>query len=146
MAHADDSIAAMKVKLDREVSRLEEKRHRLEVELSQKRVAAQGQVATEVVSAAETLYGLFLGRRRSLSSMASRRQQTVRAQGRVEKIETQIVDYEMKLEAVRDRFAEEIEGIRSVRLSEVTEIRTIEVGLESDDIEISEIYALWIPF
>ena len=78
--------------------------------------------------------------------MASRRQQTVRAQGRVEKIETQIVDYEMKLETVRNRFDEEIEGIRSVRLSEVAEIRTIEVGLEPDDIEISEIYALWIPF
>ena len=146
LRRADDAIAGMKAKLDREVSRWEEKRHRLQVELSQKRVDAQGQVATEVVSAAETLYGLFLGRRRSLASMATRRQQTVRAQGRVEKIESQIVDYELKLETARDAFLDEMEQIRDAQLSELGAISTIEVGLESDDIEISEISALWIPF
>ena len=63
MRQADDSIAEMKDKLDKEVTRWEDKRHRLTLQLSQSRVNAMGQMATEVVSAAETLYGLFLGRR-----------------------------------------------------------------------------------
>ena len=103
-------------------------------------------MATEVVSAAETLYGLFLGRRRSLSALASRRQQTVRAQGKVDKIEDQISEYELKLEAARDAMAVEIQSIRETYQKKAAETHSIVVGLELDDIEISEISALWIPF
>ena len=146
MRQADDSIAEMKDKLDKEVTRWEDKRHRLTLQLSQSRVNAKGQMATEVVSAAETLYGLFLGRRRSLSTLASRRQQTVRAQGKVDKIEDQISEYELKLEAARDAMAVEIQSIRETYQKKAAETHSIVVGLELDDIEISEISALWIPF
>ena len=143
---AMDKIAKHKDKLDREVARWETKRAQLMRDLERKRVSVQGQTATEVISAAETLYGLFVGgRRRSLSSVARRRQQTARAQDRVERLEEKVVEYEMALEASRDRFQAEIESIESEAKVKAAELEEVVVGLEKDDIAVQEISVLWIP-
>jgi hypothetical protein len=115
-------------------------------DLARRRVRAQGQSTTEVMSAAETLYGLFLGgRRRSLSAVARRRQQTVRANDRVTELQEKIADYELGLEQKRDQFASELTAIQHEAARRAADVVKKRVGLEKEDIRVHEISALWIP-
>ena len=115
-------------------------------DLERRKVAAQGQTVTEVMSAAETLYGMFVGgRRRSLSGVARRRQQSVRAQGQVDRLEEKIAEYELGLEEKREAFEKKIEETYAEARDRASEIDERAVGLELEDIRVLEISALWLP-
>ena len=85
------------------------------------------------------------GRRRSLSGVARRRQQTVRAQDRVEKLEEQIAQYEIDLEERRDAYQKEVDSVRAKGKKRAADLEELRVKLEKDDIELQEISVLWIP-
>ena len=63
----------------------------------------------------------------------------------MERLEEKVVEYEMALEASRDRFQAEIESIESEAKVKAAELEEVVVGLEKDDIAVQEISVLWIP-
>jgi hypothetical protein len=143
---ANDKIARLKERLDREVTSWEKRRGQLLHSLEKQRVLSQGRATEEVIGAAETLYGLFVGgRRRTLTSVARRRRQTVQSQKRISQIEEKIADYELGLEEKRDEFEQEINEIRAEAQVWAEDIEPRTVRLERDDIRIERLDVIWLP-
>jgi hypothetical protein len=144
---------------DRDVAkirdRFEGKMHtiRSQIEAAQLRVDdAEVDVDTrrkeEVASGAGTLIGvLFGGRRssRSLSSAASKRSMTRRAEQRLQTAETKLSTKIEDLDDLEDDLAEEIAKIDAEWSAKGAEIEAVTIGLEKTDVGVEETGVVWIP-
>jgi len=136
----------LREKVERTVDRLEDKRDKLERDLARARQDARGKMATEVVNVGETLLGmLFGGRRRSLTTIATRRQSTSRASSRVDDLESRIRDLQNDVFEAESELELEMQAIRNKHLRTLDDIEEREVGLEKDDIELVRWDLVWVP-
>src|SRR5690606_33980227 len=109
------------------------------------RADARAQTANEVVNAGEVLMGLFFGRRRSMTSVASKRQRTMRAQERVGRLDQEIAELEREVYDLEAEIETELGRIDQKWEDAAREIEVQEVRLERDDIRLEEISVLWVP-
>ncbi len=143
--HADQQILKLKDKTDREVERLEKKRDKLDRAIQRAHSEVGSRQASEMMNIAETAYSWFTGRRRSLNTAMSKRNQTRRA---AEKLASQQTELQQLIREIYDLdvgLQTEILEIRNAsrRLLEETVERSI--GLERTDIDLDDFAILWIP-
>jgi hypothetical protein len=143
--HADAGILKLKDKTDREVERLEKKRDALNRDIERATSEVGSRQASEMMNIAETAYSWFTGRRRSLNTAMSKRNQTRRA---TEKLASQQNELQQLLREIYDLdvgLQTEILAIQNASrlLTEETVERSI--GLERTDIDLDEFAILWIP-
>lgn len=142
----DTKVAKLKDSVDRKVQRLDSRRRQLEERVSGQKSASRAQTATEVMSAAETVFGLFFGgRRKSVSAMATKRQQSMRAAERVGQTERQITENEREVYDLTVDTEDKIAAIENDELGAVDDIETVEVRLERSDLKVRDYGIVWVP-
>ena len=145
---ADAEVAKLR---DRYAVRIERLRDRLvaaERRVAELEVDVKTRRQQEVVAGAGSLLRLFLGgklRSTGLSGAASRRAQTRRTEERLESARMKVDDAEADIADLEDELADQITSTVERWAEAAEEVEPVEIGLESDDIEIESLDLLWIP-
>jgi len=141
----DARVAKLRDKVEAAVERLDAKRDKLERSLVQHQSDAQARLATEVVNAGETLFGmLFGGRNRSLTTAMTKRQATSRAKLKASDAEAQIRDLDRDLYDAESELRDDIQAIENEERRTIDDIDVTEVGLEKDDVRVEELLLVWV--
>ncbi len=153
---ADAQAAKLREKYERKLERLRERLERAERKLVDAQAEAQRRKNEELASGAGALLDVFLGGRRSTSSIlkragrkasgtASRRSRTRRSEDRaaaaaesVEEIEEQIADLE-------DELLDELEALRNRAEAAAGAVEQFSVRLEKNDIRVESLELVWLP-
>jgi hypothetical protein len=90
---------------------------------------------------------MLTGRRssRSLSTAATKRSTTRRAEQRLRSAETEFTNLVEDLEELKEDLEEEILEIDAEWRDKAGEIEVVEIGLEKSDISIDEVALVWVP-
>ncbi len=141
----DERVAKLRDKVEKAVDRLEDKRRKVEQDLARHQSDAQARLATEVVNAGETLFGmLFGGRSRSLTTAMSKRQATSKAQERAGAAEAQLRELDREIYDAEAELRDEIAAIENEERRGVHDIEVTDVSLEKDDIRVDELVLVWV--
>ncbi|TNE92556.1 MAG: DUF853 family protein [Deltaproteobacteria bacterium] len=142
---ADQAVAALRDKVKGQVDRLEDKRDKLERRLGGLEDDARQRAGNELIGAAETVMSMFFGRRKSLSSAMTRRQQTSRANRRVEETRDDIADLQDEIDELAMDLESQIAGLRAEWIAKLADIEEQPVGLEKNDVRLTRLELVWVP-
>lgn len=141
----DTAIAKLKTKVDREIARLETKQKKLERDISAREGDVSANQASEVMNLAETALAWFTGRRRSVSTAMSKRNQTRRAADRLERAQTDLTEVERDLYDLESEMKTDVLAIENKELALLDDIETMDVSLERADLRLDQFGIVWIP-
>ncbi len=142
---ADAKVAKLRHRYERDVARFKERIARKQDRISELESSAVGREQEELVNAGEVVMSFFVGRRRSLGSIASKHRQTQAAERRLESAESDVLMIEEQLADLVMSLEDDIANIRRTerRLAKKTESR--DVRLERADIQLRTFGLLWVP-
>jgi hypothetical protein len=146
-AEADKEIATIR---DRFEDKAEDLRQRIE-EANRRMDAAALEVDTrrqeEMASGAGTLIGVLLGRKStsSMSTAASKRSMTRKAEQRLETARARVTDEVEDLEGLEEDLLEEVGEIRQEWAGKAGAVETLEIGLEKSDVSLEQMTLVWVP-
>lgn len=143
---ADAEASKLRARFEAKIDTAEDQVDRAEARLRELDVDVSSRRQQELVSGAGTLIGMFLGGRRStrsLSSIASRRSQTRRTEERRRSAEDKLEAEREDVEQLEARLAEELAGIWEKWKNASDRIEIVEVGLEKNDIDVSDLEVFW---
>jgi len=148
---AEDAVAkeedALKAKYERELKRLEEKLRREEQELDADKAEYDARKQEELLSGAESILGLFTGRKSSsrLSSASRRRRMTTKAKADVEESEEAIAAFEKQIEELEAEAAEEVEAVTNKWNELIDDVQEVEVRPRRADVRVDLFALAWLP-
>jgi hypothetical protein len=129
-----------------QLRKFEARKEKLQADMARYQTEASAQVTSEIVSAGETLFGMFFGgRKKSLTTAVSRRRQTQKAHGRVAETQRQIDALVEEFNALHEEMEGELMTIKREELGALDDIDEVEVGLEKNDISLDQFGIVWIP-
>ncbi len=141
----DDEVAKLRDKTAAKLERLEDKLRDEERRVAELSGVVRTKQAEEVVNLGETVWSLFTGGRKSVSSAVKKRGQSARAAARLDKSEDKVAALRADIDELETELAEKVENIEFEQLALLDEIEQKEVRLEKSDIEVLEAGILWIP-
>ncbi len=145
----DLEIDKLNKKIEVKLERLEKKLVREERELEEDQAEHKSRKGQELLSAGETLLGMFgiLGRKRSggLSSAARRRRMTSRAKEDIRESEQEIAALETELADLRDNLADNVAVIGDKWDAVLSDVETFEVAPRRSDVRIDVVGLAWSP-
>ncbi|MBW2253586.1 MAG: DUF853 family protein, partial [Deltaproteobacteria bacterium] len=131
----DVEVAKLKDKVDVKVKRLEDKKERLERDVLKWQQEARARGASELVSAGETLFGMFFGgRKKSLSTAMSKRQQTMRAKERLSRADEEAQELEREVYELENDTEHQIRVIENRLRGKERDVEEVDIRLERNDI------------
>jgi hypothetical protein len=142
---ADVELVRLSRKFERKIARLRDKIRKKEARVAQYESKVTASRAQEALNGVELLASMFFGRRRSLSSVASRRRASAAAAHRLEAVADDVVALEVELSELRSDLEARRDEIEVEALSALDEIEEREVRLEKNDISVRDFGILWIP-
>ena len=143
----DAEVKKLEDKYERELDRLEDKLEREERELEDDKIDHSARKQEELLSGAESLFGLFSGRRSSsrLSSASRKRRMVRQAKADVQESEEVIEDLEKEIEDLEEEAKKDVEEIEEKWAALIDEVEEIEVRPRRADIQTSVFALAWIP-
>ncbi len=137
----------IRAKYAAQISRLEERIRREELELEQDRLDYEARKQEELLSAGESLVGMFLGRRRSsaLSSASRRRRMTQLAKADLEESVATIAKLKKELEGLQGAMKSELEALEKRWSQLVENIQEVRVQPRKTDISVDIFGVGWLP-
>ncbi|MBW1879152.1 MAG: DUF853 family protein [Deltaproteobacteria bacterium] len=142
----DVEVAKLKDKVDVKVKRLEDKKERLERDVLKWQQEARARGASELVSAGETLFGMFFGgRKKSLSTAMSKRQQTMRAKERLSRADEEAQELEREVYELENDTEHQIRVIENRLRGKERDVEEVDIRLERNDIRLDDFNILWVP-
>jgi hypothetical protein len=143
----DAEVDELSAKYEKKIDVLQDRLRREERELTDDAAELAARKREELLSAGESVIGLFIGRRstRGLSTASRRRRFTTKAKSDVEETEATIADLQddiAKLQAGRDEEAEEITRRWADALDELGEER---VTPRRTDVDVEMLALAWAP-
>ncbi len=144
----DAEIEKYSKTIDRKISSLEEKLKREERELDQDETKHSQRKMEEMGSAAESIFGLFTGKKssRRVTSSLTKRRMTAEAKASVEELLEVIADLKKQIDDLEKERSQEIEGIGN-RWSDVTSrIEEITVSPVKKNINVELFGIAWFPY
>jgi hypothetical protein len=138
LARLKDSYEA---KIDRVQDRIRKKQNQLE-ELESK---AKAEKAAEMVNIGEVVLSFFMGRKRSVGSVLTKRKTTATTGRRIDTAEDDLGAMQAELEALADELAAKTAELEKEHGAALEQIEQRTVGLEKNDIDVREFGILWVP-
>lgn len=127
-------MASIQKKIDREKRELDED----EADFKSRR-------QEEIVKHAETLFGLFTGRRRSMSGSISKRRMTSKAKADIKESEDAIKSFEQELEDIQQELEDALEELEQQWDDIVDDVTEIAVTPYKKDIDVTIFGVAWLP-
>ncbi len=145
---SDAEIAKQRDRFEAKLRRLRDQAADAERRLDELRVDVSGRRRNEVLEGVGDLLGGLLGGRRSSRSMSRatrRRGQTRSTEARLRTAEDKLGD---KLAAIQDAeqaLYDEVAAINDEWEDKAAEIEAVEIGLEKQDIDVTDVVLVWLP-
>ncbi|MGQ9518087.1 MAG: hypothetical protein ACUVT1_12545, partial [Anaerolineae bacterium] len=131
----------------RKIEQLQERIRREELELEQDRLDYEARKQEELLSAGESVVGLFLGRRstRPLSTASRRRRMTQLAKADLDESAATITKLKQELEGLQKTMQEELEALGERWSQLLDNIQEVEVKPRKTDISVDILGIGWVP-
>ena len=143
----DAEVDKLSQQYERKIEQLQDRLRREERELGEDEAEYSARKREELVSAGESVLGMFLGRRSSrAASMASRkRRMTTQAKADIEESQASIAELKEDIAKLQEDLAEEAEAITRRWADALEEMQEVRVTPRRTDIDV-ELFALaWVP-
>jgi hypothetical protein len=143
----DEEVKKLEAKYERRLDTLEDRLEREERELEEDKVEHSARKQEELLSGAESLFGLFSGRKssRRLSSASRRRRMTRQARAEIKESEEAIEDLEEEIEELEAEARREVEEITERWQAYLEEVEEEEVKPRRADVQINLFAIAWLP-
>ncbi len=140
-------VAAKKIetRYKKQMASIESKISREKRELEEDQAEFQSRRQEEMVKHAETLFGLFTGRRRSVSGSISKRRMTSKAKSDIKESEDAIKSFEQELEDVQQELEDALEELELEWDAIVEDVTEISVTPYKKDIDTAVFGVAWLP-
>ena len=142
----ETEAAALKAKYQTRLARLQERVAKESRELEMDKQSLEVRKMDEIVSAGETILGMFMGgRRRSLSGAITRRRMTSTSGARVQKSEAERASAVEELESLRQEAEAALEALDARWDEAAAAVEKAPLRPKKTGIELLELGLLWIP-
>jgi len=144
----DEELKKVQAKYKARREKLERDLQKQELELAERKAEYEGRKREELLSAGETVLGMFLGRRRStrpISSASQRRRLTEKARLNVEEAEERLKALKEDLEEVQKEEAEALEEVRDRWADVLDQVETVAVKPLKQNVRTLAFGLTWVP-
>ncbi|KAA3664298.1 MAG: DUF87 domain-containing protein [Chloroflexi bacterium] len=100
----------------------------------------------EAVKHAETIFGLFTGRKRSVSSSLSKRRMTAQAKADIEESQDAIAEFEREIEALKEELEDTVTEVEDKWEEIINDVTEISVSPYKKDIDPEIFGVAWFPY
>jgi DNA repair exonuclease SbcCD ATPase subunit len=142
----EDELQALDKSYDTKLERLEQKISQEERELREDEAEVSQRKLEEYSTHAETLLGLFGGRKRRLSSSLTKRRMTSKAQADVEESKDAIEEYQKQMDEIEQELAQAQEEVNRKWSEIVEDINEIKVKPLKKDVLVELFGVAWFPY
>ena len=144
-ARIDAGMVKLQKKFTRDADRIEQRIRIREDKIVEQEGVAQSRKAEEMVNIGETVFSFFAGRKKSITSVMSRRRQTRSARDRLDRTRREIDDLEEQIEDLKTRLGDDVAELRREEEALMAQIEEKEVRLEKNDVRLKSFGVLWVP-
>lgn len=141
----DVKIEKLKDRAESKAATLDKRVRDRERRLEEQRGALSARKTEEWINVGETVFSLFTGGRKKLTTAATKRSRTSAAQSRIQKTEGEIQDLQGQIDDLMRDLAEQIEDITRDEIELLERIEERPVKLRKKDIQVLRMELLWIP-
>ncbi|MCC7573083.1 MAG: hypothetical protein KO464_06810 [Candidatus Methanofastidiosum sp.] len=143
----DDEVDKIEQKYAKELKKLKVKQSKAQETLMKKQASASSLKQEALLSAGESVVGMFLGRRstRSASKAMTKYQKSKTVSADIDKAQKDIVSLGKEMESLENELKAQIEIIKQRREKEISEVKEVIIQPKKSDIEIKMISLAWIP-
>ena len=144
---ADAETAKLRDKYATKLARAADRLSGVERRVAELEVDLRGRKESQFLDQAGAVLGVLLGRRstRSLTGSSRSRSATRSAKQRLRSARAKMDDEQARIGRLEDELMTELEEINDRWEAVATEIEIVEIGLEENDITISEMTVVWLP-
>lgn len=135
----------IETRFKKKIASIESKIAREKRELEEDEADYKSRKQEEVVKHAETLIGLFTGKRRSMSSSISKRRMTAKAKADIKESQDAIKSFEQELEDINQELEDALEELELQWDSIVEDVTEISVTPYKKDIDPAIFGVAWLP-
>jgi hypothetical protein len=137
-----------RVRLTKAIEQLEQKLRREEQELEQDKLALNGRRGEELISGAESVIGMLMGRRRTtaVSAAARKRRMTAQAKAGVRESEEEIARLQREIETLKQKREEALADLRATWEGAAERVTEQPLRPRKTDIRVSAYGLAWRPF
>jgi len=141
----DAEVDALEDKYADQLDRLEDKLRKKEHELASDEADHQARKQEELLGAGETVLGMFMGRRRSLSTVASKRRMTRKAKLELEETMDELADVQEDIAELEAELKEATDEIIQRWEHAEDDLTTQELKPRRTDVDVQMIAVAWLP-
>lgn len=141
----DAEVDALEEKYAGRIDKLEDRLRKQERELAADQADHQARTQEELLSAGETVFGVLMGRRRSLSRVTTKRRMTRKAKLEMEKTEEEIADIQADIAELEAELKEAIDEITQKWEEVQDDVSTEEVKPRRTDVDVQMVAVGWLP-
>jgi hypothetical protein len=142
----DEEQEAIKEKFKQKYDRLEDQLEDEQEDLEQDKAELGGRRLEELGKGAENILGLFMGRRRSLSTSLTKRRMTSKAKADVEASEREIEELEEELKALEEELQEDLAEVEEHWQRAIKAVVEEKVSPYKKNIFVEMFGVLWLPY
>lgn len=144
---ADAAVASLRDKFATRIDRAGDQLTRAMEKVEDARLDVETRRQEELLSGAGTVLGVLLGRKntRSMSTAASKRSMTRKAERRLEAAERKAGDEAEDIDALEADLAEAVADVIARWTEKADDVDTLEIGLEKTDVAVDDPTLVWIP-
>ncbi len=146
-AAADAAVVAVRRRFQARIDRARAAIDAAYLDVQEAQLDAQTRRQEEMVSGASTLFGVLMGRRnsRSLSSAATKRSMTRRAEQRAYTAEAKAAAKAESLEALEADLADAVAIVTAEWQAKADQVEPMAIGLEKTDVTVETPVLIWVP-
>ena len=142
----DDELDKVRALYQKKIDDLNKRLAKEQQELDADKANYTGRIAEEAVSGASVLAGLFgLGRRKSLSSIATRRRMTTSAKADIEESEQAIARMQTDMAGLEAEYQKAVEAATAQWESSAEQIEKAKISPRRSDIDVELVSLAWAP-
>jgi len=144
----DEEVDKIEQKYAKEFEKLRDKLEKSQTLLIKKQASASALKQEAMVSAGESVIGMFMGRRstRSATKAMNKYQKSKTVAIDIEEAQKDIESINKEMQLLENELKLQIESIKQKREKEISEVKEVLIQPKKSDIEIKMISLAWIPY
>lgn len=144
-ARVEDAVGALRTTYEKKADALEDRIRRLDERRTREASSHAGKQAEEWMNVGETVLSFFTGRKKSLTTVATRRRQVVEAGQRVESVDAELAEAREAAYLLEQELAAKIAELREREGRATAATVEREIRLEREDVRVLRSGLLWVP-
>ncbi len=142
----DEEIDKLTAKYAKRLDRLQNKLERLQQVLEDAEAEYEARKRETYITVGETVLSFFMGRRRSVATVASKHRMTSRIKRRIEDTREDIEALEEEIRELNDELAEQVEDIKQRWEDVLDDIVEEQIKPRRSDVQVDEVALAWRPY